>query len=242
METVICIPIKNSALDFAGQQLVRCGITATSLPGIDVTHLLLPVPYFGSEAEIDHILRQLPDSVRVIGGHLNPEKYAAEDLLQDPLYLAENAATTAHCAVKQILNILPTTLVGQSVLIIGWGRIGKCLARLLRNLDANVTILARKETDRAMIRALGYGSAGDPVDLSPFRVIVNTAPATVLSEARIAQCRPDCIKLDLASVQSLPGSDVIHARGLPGKDAPESAGKLIADSVLRILSGKEVNP
>jgi hypothetical protein len=122
METVIYIPFKNAALDYAGQFLVNSGITATSMAGSDVTHLLLPVPAFHYEEDLDRLLRQLPDAVCIIGGslnHSNPEKYPMIDLLQDPFYLAENAAITAHCALKYIWNALPVTLEGQPVLIIG---------------------------------------------------------------------------------------------------------------------------
>ena len=35
------------------------------------------------------------------------------------------------------------------------------------------------------------------------------------------------------------GKDVIIARGLPGKDAPESSGELIARTAIRIAAGKE---
>lgn len=251
METVIYIPLRTGATQYAGRHLSRRGITAASLPGADVTHLLLPVPSFESDGSlrgggsIETLLRQLPREVCVIGGNLNHpalEGYQTVDLLRDPHYLAQNAAITAHCALKHIMNGLPVTLDGQPVLIIGWGRIGKCLARLLRNLDARVTILARKETDRAMAAALGFSAAETDTDVSRFRVLINTAPAQVLREAQLSRCRPDCLKLDLASVRGLPGEDVIHARGLPGKDAPETSGRLIADSVIRFLYHKEAAP
>lgn len=248
MENVICIPFNNGALDHAGRYLVRQHITAASLPGADVTHLLLPVPSFDADGRIrgggsiEGLLRQLPNDVTVLGGNLQHpalQGYQTVDLLQDPYYLAENAAITAHCALKYILNALPVTLAGQQVLVIGWGRIGKCMARLFRGLDARVTVCARKESDRAMAAALGYSVMGPEPDLTQFRVLVNTAPAQVVSKSGIARCRPDAVKLDLASVQGLPGRDVVWARGLPGIDAPESSGKLIADTVIRLLSRKE---
>ena len=52
METVICIPFNNAALDHAGKFLVRAGITAAPLSGADVTHLLLPVPSFDYAGKI----------------------------------------------------------------------------------------------------------------------------------------------------------------------------------------------
>ena len=71
---------------------------------------------------------------------------------------------------------------------------------------------------------------------------MSIAAAPVISEAEISRCRPDCYKLDLASIQGIPGQDVIWARGLPEKDAPESSGKLIADAINRLLFKKEENP
>ncbi len=248
METVICIPCNNGALDYAGRQLTRKGVIATPLPGADATHLLLPVPSFDPEGRIrgggsiEGLLRQLPEDICIIGGKLDHPAlagYPSLDLLLDPFYVAENASITAHCALKHILNALPVTLACQKILIIGWGRIGKCLARLLRQLDAQITIYARKETDRAMASALGYGIADPDFTISDFRVIINTAPAQVISEEAMAHSQPDCYKLDLASVQGLPGRDVVWARGLPGKDAPESSGNLIAETVLRLLYNKE---
>jgi len=40
-------------------------------------------------------------------------------------------------------------------------------------------------------------------------------------------------------VKGIEGSHVIWARGLPGKDTPESSGKLIAKTVIRSLDRKE---
>ena len=42
------------------------------------------------------------------------------------------------------------------------------------------------------------------------------------------------MKIDLASEKGLGGEDVIWARGLPGIHAPESSGRLIAETCLRL--------
>ena len=56
----------------------------------------------------------------------------------------------------------------------------------------------------------------------------------MLSAQALEHCRPGCVKLELASSPGMEGSDIIQARGLPGKMAPESSGKLIARTVLRL--------
>lgn len=239
------------ALTFAGDHLARQGCSVVSLPCPEVTHLVLPVPSFTPDGhlkgggDLAQLLQQLPEDITVFGGNLDRaelERYQKVDFLQDASYLAENAAITAHCAVKVALARLPVTLQGCHVLVIGWGRIGKCLASLLMDMGAKVTVAARKETDRAMLRALGYNTeATDTLSygLIRYRLIFNTVPFPVISEEKAALCGPECLKIDLASQPGIAGADVIWARGLPGTDAPETSGKLIARTCIRLAAGKE---
>lgn len=233
----------NAALDYAAAYLHGAGATVVLTPGPDVTHLVLPVPSFDTDGRIRGggsifgILGELSEEVTVIGGNLDDgllAQYRRIDLLHDPDYVAANAAITAHCCVKLLYNRLPTTPAEEPMLIIGWGRIGKCLARLLRGLDVSVCIAARNPGDRAMVKALDYDAA-DPgtVDLQRFRVVINTAPAPVLDEGRANSFRG--LKIDLSSAVGIPGADVIRARGLPGRDAPQSAGRLIGSTILRLV-------
>lgn len=229
----------SAALTYAVDTLKSRGYCFASEPSEDVTHLLLPVPSFGPDGDIkgscapEALLQKLPADIAVIGGMLDHpalEGYRTIDLLQDPLYIAQNANITAHCAIKLAMNKLKCTLEGFPTLVIGWGRIGKCLCTLLRGLGAEITVAARKEADRAMLTALGFTAVSTAaIDTQRYRLIFNTAPATVLQ-----QCPGDAVKIDLASKLGIGGLDVIWARGLPGKDAPETSGKLIADTVIRL--------
>lgn len=228
----------TAALQFAIRQLTNAGCHFAQSPDQAVTHLLLPVPSLDADGcikggePLEALLPKLPQSIRVIGGNLPDISRQTYDLLQDPGYVAENAYITAHCAVRLILDRLSTPLRGQKVLVIGWGRIGKCLAALLKGLEATVTVAARKETDRAMLRALGYGTTPtEGISADGYRIIVNTVPVMVLP-----QCSEKCLKIDLASKPGIGGSDVLWARGLPGKDAPEASGELIARTVLNYLN------
>ena len=227
-------------MSYCIQILKQQGCTLVSEPCEQVTHLLLPVPSFGSDGGIvgggnlSTLLSLLPKSVTVIGGNLDrPELdyYTTIDLLQDENYLARNANITAHCALELALDQLPIILQGCEVLVIGWGRIGKCLGKLLQQLGAQVTVCARKESDRSMLSALGYGALKlEQVDTTGYRVIFNTVPTMLLPT-----CPGNALKIDLASRLGLGSEDVIWARGLPGKDAPESSGQLIASTILPIL-------
>ena len=241
----------NAAVRYAGHYLADRGVDVTLCPGEEVTHLLLPVPSFDANGSIRgggnpaRILGELPADITVIGGNLNHpllERYPTIDLLKDPLYLAENAAITADCAIRIAGANLAAVFRGCPMLIIGWGRIGKCLARSLRDLGADVTVAARKDEDLAILHALGYRTERSDrlhFGLSRYRVIFNTVPAPVMSENQVSFCRPDCVLIELASKPGIAGDRVIRAGGLPGKEAPESSGILIGKSILRLIGRRD---
>ncbi len=230
----------TAAIIYAAATLHDAGYPLLPYPDPEATHLILPVPSFEPDGgvrgggDILQILGLLPKDITIIGGNLDHpalENYKKIDLLKDPYYTAENAGITAHCAIKLAMQKLPATFEGQPVLVIGWGRIGKCLARLLAGLGANVTVAARKEGDRAILRALGYGAVDtDAIDTTPYRVVFNTVPVMT-----VPFCFGNALKIDLASKPGIGGSDIIWARGLPGKDAPESSGDLIARTIIRLM-------
>lgn len=234
----ICCPIQTDAIAHAISHLEASGYRISSVPQDDTTHLLLPVPSFPEGCGyLPTLLDRLPRNVTVYGGFLNIPPligYRSVDFLSDPYYLARNAAITSECALEIVENISSQSISGHSVLILGWGRIGKCLGKLLREKDAQVTIAARKDSDLAMMEALGYESM--PLsDLKPdAEFIINTIPAMVLPQI------PDhCHAIELASKPGMAGRNIISALGLPGKMRPAESGKLIADTFIRLSQNLE---
>lgn len=225
----------TAALEHAIKELEANGWMQRS----DAKIIILPVPSFNPDGHLKGggTLEDLPEDCVIVGGNLNHpalKRHICIDLLKDPLYLSENAAITAHCAICIAMENLPVTLQNCPILVAGWGRIGKCLVRLLRLLGAKITVAARSEADRALTEALGYASIDIgciDLDLSTYRAIFNTVPAMVFPEETLKTCQNNCLKIDLASVPGIAGPDVIWARGLPNLDAPESSGKLIAKIV-----------
>ena len=229
------IPIPTAALSAAERRLRSHGIDFADNAG-DAEFLLYPSP---TKLEM---LQPCTMDQTVIGGNLDFLNESVErlDLLEDPYYLAANAAITAEAALGLVLQELRCEITDANILILGWGRIGKCLTHQLHHLNANVTVYARKDADRAMLRALGYhyASREDLLrTLSRYHCIINTIPAPVLTESACQSLRPDCLKLELASGIWLPGKDVVLAHGLPGKCKPEAAGALIAKTILYHLGG-----
>lgn len=247
MEHILIYPIGTTeACAFAGTYLEQAGLSLTDHPTPEVTHLLLDVPSFAVDGSLrgggslPPILERLPPEISLIGGKLKHPAltgYPVLDLLRDEYYLAQNAAITAQCALRVADPLLSAVFTETPALVIGWGRIGKCLTKLLAGMGCSVTVAARNSKDRAIISALGWQSIdlpNIPGILPQIGVIFNTAPAPVL-EADILSKYRSCVKIDLASSPGLSGSDVVYARGLPGQYAPESSGRLIAETILRHL-------
>jgi hypothetical protein len=226
---------QSPALQYARNALTGWGYTV-SPDWKTATHLLLPVPSFDPDGNIKGgmPLPEVDPCVTILGGNMDGIGGKIVDFLKDEFYLYENAAITAECA----LQYAPIQ-AGTSVLVIGWGRIGKHLAPLLAGMGAQVTVAVRKENSWKDVAAQGF----EPVylqDLKPrkYDVVYNTAPASVLFSG---ECREDAVLVDLASKTGIFGKGVIYARGLPGKDAPEASGILIAKTALRYVLTKEAN-
>lgn len=231
-QATMYIPAPTEALDHAASILRRQGIRFTDTSQ-EAEYLLYSAP-----TRLTDLIETTTDQT-IIGGNLDflNETVSRLDLLKDPYYLASNAAITAEAALGIILKELRCAVTSANILILGWGRIGKCLTHQLHHLNANVTVYARKESDRAMLRALGYRYATleEIQDRLPrFHCIVNTVPAPILTEP---VQRRDCVKLELASGVWLPGEEILVCHGLPGKCKPKSSGELIARTIARHLGG-----
>lgn len=239
---ILCIR-RSDAVRLAGHYLTEAGYHITYTAAPDVAYVLLPIPSFsGGEEYLAHILADLPENVVIVGGNLTSpllEGYTTIDFLKDPYYLAENAAITAVCTTRILKKQLDTNLKEKQVLIIGWGRIGKCLCRLLEKEGASITAAARKDTDRALISALGARSISTETaarETQRYDIIINTVPAMVLPEL---QCKENAIILELASKPGMSGQNILDCRGLPSKMAPDASGRLIAKTFLRLVLDQE---
>ena len=162
-----------------------------------------------------------------------------------------NDLPTCEGAIQLAMEQTAYTLQGARCLVIGYGRIGALLAHKLRALDAQVTVSARSPRDFARIDSAGMQAldtrrlAGQ---LSSFDLLFKTVPAPVLGSPELAELKPDCLVIDLASlpggispdVKVPPDCRVLHALSLPGRVAPLSAARAIHDTVCTILQEEGV--
>ena len=124
----------------------------------------------------------------------------------DEAFLVENAEVTARGALGRILCELPRDISEQKIALVGYGRIGQRLTRLLLFLGASVTVYTRREQTRLELAMSGVSAEllREECELSGFDMIINTAPARIMSEESARRLALDTRIFDLASGNNFP--------------------------------------
>ena len=239
--------------------------------GKDIDVLILSIPSFSKDHSVkncriagltlmDILSRNNPPKT-IIGGMIREETASlcrlhgvkVYDITDKDDFAIANALPTAEAAVMIAMEELPVTVFGLDVLVTGYGRIARMLCSRLRALNANVTVAARKPSDRAFARAEGCETVDinnlDKADLSKFRLICNTVPALVITKEVVGRLDKSALVIDLASLPggcdaeyiSERGIRFIYALSLPGKYAPQTAGDIIASAVVHYAHEEEIN-
>ncbi|HHV98683.1 MAG TPA: dipicolinate synthase subunit DpsA [Clostridiaceae bacterium] len=214
----------------------------------------LNAPFHSEKIHINEIFKTMNKNQLFIAGRISEKiEHLAEiynvysvDILKREEMAVLNAIPTAEGAIQIAMEEMPITLHGSNALILGYGRIGKILAKSLSALGTNVFVEARKHSDLAWIKSYGY----KPVHLNNIEnyleqmdVIFNTVPSIILDANKLKKIRKDCLVIDLASkpggidfdsAKSL-GVRVIWALSLPGKVAPVTAANYIKETIYNIV-------
>lgn len=246
----------------------RCKEYCDAASFADVIILPLPVSrdgktvslqYSDIQLTVEGLFENVKKDVIFLGGNPSEEilgvsKKLGFDIVnyfdREELVIA-NAFLTAESAVALAMNECKFSVKDAPVLVLGYGRIGKMLCHILKSMGAYVYASARKRRDFEWIRSYGYSpvATSNICDtVSECRLVFNTIPGLVLCENELYCLPSDALIVDLASkpggvdfdVAKKLGLKVIWALSLPGKCKPESAGKIVADTVIGILEDMEV--
>ena len=153
-----------------------------------------------------------------------------------------NTIATAEGAIEVAIKNTDTILHGKNVLILGFGRVAKIVAKKFQGLSANITCAARKPSDFAWITALGYNL----IDINTietefwdFDIVINTVPKIIVDKDRMKFMKKNVLLIDLASEPG--GFDkndaktldlkLICALALPGKIAPVPSAEFIKQTI-----------
>lgn len=232
--------------------LNRAGIVILGLP-VSTDGETICAPQLLRPILMNDLFRMMNGRQLLLGGKFSDKAKAlldvygiryADYLCREEFEIA-NAIPTAEGAVQIAMEELPITLNGANVIVTGYGRIGKYLAKLLKELGAFVTVFARKQADYALIKAAGHIPASYvclPEAAARADIVFNTVPARIIGDAALGAMSGGLI-IDLAGAPG--GVDpeaaaeknvrVIRAGGLPGKVAPVTAGEIIKETIYNIF-------
>lgn len=226
--------------------------------------VIAPIPFSSNGKDINSPFSIHAISIREFMHMMNAKILIAGSILPDVYDLANdeyveiidimkreelavlNTISTAEGAIEIAISNTNRIIHGSQVLILGFGRIGKVLARKMVGLSAKVTCAARKDEDLAWVKAYGYRATNINTlgeNLAQYDMIINTVPHLILTPERLQYVNEDCLLIDLASN---PGGiaqqaakarklKLIWALALPGKVAPVTTAEFMKDTIYNIL-------
>ena len=210
-------------------------------------------PFGENEISIRELMHYLNAKI-LIAGSIAPEIYDMAndeyieivDIMKREEFAVLNTISTAEGTIEIAIANTNKILHGSNVLILGFGRIGKVLARKMAGLSSKVTCAARKDEDLAWIQAYGHKATNINTigeNLKQYDIIINTVPHIILNEERLQYVKNECLLIDLASnpggidKKAIKDNQLkfVWALSLPGKVAPTTSAEFIKDTIYNII-------
>lgn len=214
----------------------------------------LNAPFHNEKIHMNEVLKTMKKNQLFISGRISEKiTHLAKaynvytiDILEREEMAVLNAIPTAEGAIQIAMEEMPITVNSSKTMVLGYGRVGKVLAKMLAGLGADVYVEARKYSDIAWIKACGHKAVFiNELEeyIGNMDVIFNTIPYTILNSTMLEIINNECLIIDLASkpggvdfdkAKEL-GIKVIWALSLPGKVAPVTAANFIKQTVYNII-------
>ncbi len=248
--------IKNKA------NIIQCDSIKKAIQNVEIVigpipfssnGVTLNTPFSEKEITVREMMHAINAKVLIAGG-ISPEVYGMAndeyieiiDIMKREELAVLNTIATAEGTIQIAIENTNKILHGSEVLILGFGRIGKVLARKLAGLSAKVTCAARKDEDLAWIQAYGHKATNINTigeNLRQYDIIINTVPHMILNQERLQYLKDDCLLIDLASnpggIDKKAVKDrkfkFVWALSLPGKVAPTTSAEFIKDTIYNIV-------
>jgi len=218
----------------------------------------LNAPFHNSPLYVEDLFRLIKPWQTFIAGYVKPEVSALAkeyniqliDMLKREELLVLNAIPTAEGALKIAIEETDITLHGNQMMVIGFGRIGTALCKMLSGIGAKVCAVVNSAHAAALAKSTGYEVIffkDINSNLHRADVIFNTVPTILLDEHNLPIVRKSTLIIDLASppngvdasVSRALGLKALFTNSLPGKVAPITTASYILDTVNQIISELE---
>ena len=148
---------------------------------------------------------------------------------------------TAEGTLHVILSHALMALDEMSVLVIGFGRTGAAVARILRQVGVKRLTVATTASLRPAYAFADEVIPVDSFDFAHYDTVINTVPQHIIDDKAVLTFSPSALYIDLATKPALNlcfakylGIDAEIYPALPAKTAPLSAARAIKDYVLEV--------
>ncbi|MBQ8782908.1 MAG: hypothetical protein IJZ57_03965 [Clostridia bacterium] len=207
-----------------------------------------------SEITLTELLTKLNDNQIVFGGKINDEiknelkkrNVVYFDYYSRDEFALKNAEPTALGVLSFVMNSTKRSLSKLKVLVVGYGKCARAVSKIFNDLGASVTAASRKYLTVAESEANGLNACliKDICKYVPDSdVIINTVPCKILNSDFIDSIKNEAIIIDISSAPY--GFDYEYAKtvgkkitllpSIPGRYFPETAGEIIADTIMNII-------
>lgn len=229
---------------------------AAEAVGLSDEPVVLVLDLNAPDEVLGRLLERLPIGSACFGGHAYfarlQQSYSRGityfDLLDDEAFCIDNAIPTAEGTLAEAMSRTNRTIHGMRVAVLGYGRVGKAMARIFKACAADVTVISREITELAAARASGLKTSnlsGLPRVMETAELTINTIPARLLDVLAFVAAREGALVIDVASGRNLidvaaakrRGITVVNAGSLPGKVAPDSAAEYLMEAIINQLKG-----
>lgn len=157
-----------------------------------------------------------------------------------------NSIPTAEGAIGLAIEHTKKTIHSSLIIVLGFGRVGMTLARLLKAMGANVNVGVNSDEQFARATEMGLTPFNTqhtfPVSI-PVDLIFNTIPSMIITASVIHDLPRETVIIDLASKPG--GTDFRFAEkrqikaflapSLPGIVAPKTAGTMLAATICQLI-------
>lgn len=221
------------------------------------THLLLPITGVdnmlvirGSNMQLEEKWLHLLKGKTILTGlvHEGLKEACKRHAIDVKSYMTEafaiaNNYITCEGIIEKLVQLNDKSIYGSTVLIVGFGKLGQILCKVLAPLQVHLIVASRDAKDHVKVKidgyeSIDYGSIEDVVNR--IDTMITTVPARVVDErvlqklvhtdTLVIDVSSDPYTFDLEGAQSI-GVFAHRLPQIPGRIAPRSSGVLLAESI-----------
>ncbi|NMO96212.1 dipicolinate synthase subunit DpsA [Paenibacillus lemnae] len=158
-----------------------------------------------------------------------------------------NSIPTAEGALMMAIQNTDFTIHGSTCMVLGMGRTGFTMARSLQGLGAHIKMGVRKSDHYARAEEMGWTPffiKDLEAEVYDIHLLFNTVPSMIVTAQILSKIPREAVIIDLASAPG--GCDFRYAEkrgikamlapGLPGIVAPKTAGIIMANMLVELIS------